>query len=146
MRRAFACEDSGSTKATRMTASNERRRAPRVVMPQPTPVRARARGTLEVRLLDLSLSGARIEHLGLLRPGASCELEFPAALSPLILSGRVVRSAVVGDEQGPASDRQLRYETGLAFVDVTPDQQAVLTRILEWIALGGTTEGLLTMS
>jgi PilZ domain-containing protein len=115
-------------------------------MPKPTPVRARARGALEVRLLDLSLSGARIEHLGLLRPGASCELEFPAALSPLIVSGRVVRSAVVGDVQRPAGDRQLRYETGLVFVDMTPDQQVVLTRILEWIALGGSTEGILTMS
>jgi hypothetical protein len=100
----------------------------------------------EVWLLDLSLTGARIEHRAPLRPGTSCALGFPAALSPLVLAARVVHSVVLGDAPGPRGTRQRRYATGLTFVDVTPEQQAVLKRIVEWLALGGSAEGILTVS
>ncbi|HSB78272.1 MAG TPA: PilZ domain-containing protein [Candidatus Methylomirabilis sp.] len=124
----------------------ERRRAARVPLPQPVPVRARGEAAREVRLLDLSLIGSRIEHQGSLQPGSLCVLDFPIASSPLALSARVIHSRALGDTGEPAGTRQLRYESGLTFVDVTPDQQTALARIVEWLALGGTVEGILTSS
>lgn len=121
----------------------ERRRAERVALPQPVPLRTRGEAAREVRLLELSLIGSRIEHQGSLQPGSLCVLEFPIASSPLALSARVIHSRARGDKGEPAGTRQLRYESGLTFVDVTPDQQTVLARIVEWLALGGTVEGIL---
>jgi c-di-GMP-binding flagellar brake protein YcgR len=100
----------------------------RAAMVPPVPVHART--PMQLRLLDLSLSGACIEHLACLRPGSSCVLEFPPALGPLALTAQVVRSVVVGVEQGPRETRQLRYESGVAFVHVTPAQQAALAQVL----------------
>ncbi len=111
----------------------------RVVMVPPLPVRSRA--GMQLRLLDLSLSGACIEHLTRLQPGASCVLEFPPALGPFTLSAQVVRSLVVGVELGPEETRRLRYESGVAFVQVTPDQRAALAQVLEHLAAGETETG-----
>ena len=116
----------------------------RIGMTRPVPVRART--TQEVTLLDLSLGGARIEHLTLLRPGSSCSLEFPPAFGALVLTARVVRSAVVGIEQGSTRGRNLRYESGLAFVNPTPDQRTVLTQLLERLSVEGGLEGVLRLS
>jgi hypothetical protein len=124
----------------------DRRRAPRIALPQPVTVRARVGEAREVWLLDLSLTGARIEHRAPLRPGTACALGFPAAFSPLVLDARVVHSVVLGAVPGPGGTRQRHYATGLTFVDVTPEQQAVLNRIVEWLALGGSAEGILTVS
>ncbi len=90
----------------------------------------RVRVTLEARLLDLSTSGARIEHFNVLRPGFTCTLEFPAALGPLVLPVRVARSTVVGTDSGSAGERLLRYESGVMFVGLTPEQQRGLDEIL----------------
>jgi hypothetical protein len=92
-----------------------------------------ARAILDVRLLDVSLTGARIEHSDLLRPGSSCTLELPAAAGPLVLSGKVVRSTVIGTEEGPAKEKVLRYESGLAFRRLTVQQQAALAKVVEKI-------------
>ena len=98
---------------------------------------ARARPSLDVRLLDLSLAGTRIEHLDLLRPGLRCTLEFPAATGSLVVSARVVWSNVIGTEQSPAGERLLRYQSGLEFVGLTAKQQAALVSILERLTPGG---------
>jgi hypothetical protein len=92
---------------------------------------------LDAHLLDLSSTGARIEHHNLLRPGMLCALELPPSVGPLSLSVRVVRSAVAGTKDTPAGERLLCYESGLAFVDLTPDQQAALDSILGRLAPDG---------
>ncbi len=115
----------------------------RMALSEPLPLRARA--TLEVRLLDLSPGGARIEHYSLLRPGAPCALEFPAPRAPLILTAQVVRSAIAGVEEDPTGGRLLRYESGLAFVNVTPEQQTALTLLLERLGSGGGMAGFVTI-
>jgi len=51
-----------------MTEYQKQRRVPRIALPS-RPA-ARTRVTEAVRLLDVSLNGARVEHLNLLRPGA----------------------------------------------------------------------------
>lgn len=112
----------------------DRRRGRRVALPGRPGGRVRA--TLEARLLDLGTSGARIEHHNLLRPGFACTLELPAALGGLVLSVRVVRSAVVGMERGPTGEQLLRYESGVAFVQIAPEQQAALEAVLDRFASG----------
>lgn len=118
-----------------MADSQERRGAIRAVVPGR--IGGRVRATLEIRLLDLSLSGARVEHQNLLRPGFVCALELPPTLGSLSLSVRVVRSIVVGTEQNEAGERLLRYESGLTFIGLTAKQHATLSSILERLNPGG---------
>ena len=117
-----------------MSAFVERRRGRRVSIPGRPGGRVRA--TLEARLLDLGTSGARIEHHNLLRPGFTCTLELPSTLGGLVLSVRVIRSAVVGTETGPAGERLLRYESGVAFAALSADQSAALEAVLNRLASG----------
>jgi hypothetical protein len=112
----------------------ERRQAPRV--PLTWRLAARARASLDVQLLDLSLTGARIEHTDLLRPGAVCAFELPSQLGSLALSTRIVWSHVIGGEHTEEGERRLRYQSGLVFVAVTPEQQAALGSTLERLTGG----------
>ncbi len=96
---------------------------------------------LEVRFVDLSLTGVRIEHVSWLRPGSACTLEFPPALGSLVLSARVIHSAVMGSEVNPEGYRLVRYRSGLVFVDFTAAQAAILADVLEKLTpAGGTGE------
>lgn len=115
----------------------------RVAMVQSVPVRARP--SMKLKLLEIGVGGARVEHLTPLWPGFSCVLEFPPALGALVLATRVVRSVVVGVERGPRETRKLRYESGIAFVNVTPPQQAVLTELLKQLSSGQGEEGVVTV-
>jgi hypothetical protein len=112
----------------------ERRKGRRVSIPGRPGGRVRA--TLEARLLDLGTTGARIEHHNLLRPGFTCTLELPAALGGLVLSMRVVRSAVVGTGKSATGERLLRYESGVAFIELTAEQQATLDAVVERLTSG----------
>ncbi|MFB3819587.1 MAG: PilZ domain-containing protein [Candidatus Methylomirabilales bacterium] len=112
-----------------MTSGPERRRGRRV--PVAGRPEGRVKATLDARLLDLSSCGARIEHYNLLRPGFTCTLEFPASLAPLTLSVQIVRSVVVGHDATPTGERLLRYESGLAFLRMTAEQQKLVDDILE---------------
>jgi len=58
-----------------MAEVQERRAVPRTTVTERSA--ARVRGLREVRLRDLSLTGAQIEHLDLLRLDARCELDLP---------------------------------------------------------------------
>jgi hypothetical protein len=90
-----------------------------------------------VQLLDLSLTGARIEYANLLRPGAVCAFELPPQLGSLALSSRMVWSHVIGGEHTPDGERRRRrYQSGLVFVAVTPEQQAALASALERLTGG----------
>ncbi|HXZ44783.1 MAG TPA: PilZ domain-containing protein, partial [archaeon] len=111
----------------------------RVALVPPLPVQSRP--PMPLRLVDLSPSGACLEHPCRLHPGSSCVLEFPPALGPLTLTAQVVRSNVVGVELGPEETRRPRYESGVAFVRVTPDQRAALAQVLEHLAAGETETG-----
>jgi hypothetical protein len=112
-----------------MTKPREIRRAPRLRVG--SRLGAQARAWLDVRLVDVSLTGARIEHRDVLRPGSTCTFEFPPALGGLVLSVRVVHSSVVGAEPGPGDHPLARYQSGLEFVGLKADQRAVLAGIVE---------------
>lgn len=89
-----------------------------------------ARNAMEVRLVDLSLTGARIEHWGLLNPGVSCELRLPAPFGHLVVSAQVVWCTVLRAERRAGGDRHLRARSGLRFATLTTHQQAVLAGTL----------------
>lgn len=128
-----------------MGKSEERRRARRVLVAER--MGAQAQAALEIRILDLSAGGARIGHLDLLRPGLTYALKLPTAMGGLSLSIRVVRSAIVGTQSGPGGERLLRYESGVAFVDLTAEQRTTLQGILDRITpAGGLGIGLLLLS
>jgi hypothetical protein len=128
----------GGSKGLTPPEHQKQRRAPRITLPsQPA---ARTRATETVRLLDLSLNGARVEHLNILRPGTACSLELPASLGSLGLGVQVVWSRVVGSEPRLEGDRLLRYQSGLTFPQVTAEQHTILTRALEKAASGVSSE------
>ena len=118
-----------------MADPRERRSAPRISVTGH--FGAKAHTTLEVRLVDLSVTGARIEHGELLRPGSRCTFHLPPAIGPGVLSARIVHSAVVSAVPTPDGERQLMYQSGLAFLDVTPDQRAALEEVLKRLVPGG---------
>jgi len=118
-----------------MADVRERRGAPRVSVSGY--FGARALATLEVRLVDLSVTGARIEHGELLRPGSRCTFHLPPAIQSVVLSSRVVHSTVVGSTLMPDGDRQLLYQSGLAFLNVTPNQRTALEEVMKRLTPGG---------
>ena len=111
----------------------ERRRGRRVGVPGGP--RGRVRAVVETRLIELSASGARIEHGNLLRPGVACVLELPGSLGGVALAARVVRTIEMGVVVGDAASPTLRYESGLRFEHLSPEQQIVLDGVLERLSL-----------
>ncbi|HSD52198.1 MAG TPA: PilZ domain-containing protein, partial [Candidatus Methylomirabilis sp.] len=103
-----------------MAEDRERRAETRIALLRR--LSAQARGTLEVWLVDLSLSGARITLTEQLVQGSQCSLELPPALGALTLSTRVVWSGIFGAEQTAEGERHLIYQSGLAFESITADQ------------------------
>lgn len=111
-----------------MSEERERRQRPRT--PLPWRIAARVRDVREVRLLDLSVGGTRLEHLGLLRPGARCDLELPPMLGGLLLPAHVAWSTVLGRRRGLDGERHLLSHTGLRFSPLTATQDAALADAL----------------
>jgi hypothetical protein len=115
-----------------MTEGQERRAVPRTgLADRPA---ARVRGLREVRLLDLSLAGAQIEHLDLFRLGASCALDLPPPCGPLSLPAQVVWCTVVGKKRMLGGDSHLVARTGLRFTTLTEVQRAAIAESLRLLA------------
>ncbi len=112
-----------------MTQVPERRRVRRAVATGR--LTGQAAVTAEFRLLDLSPTGARIEHLALLRPGTRCTLQLPAPSGSLVVSAQIVWTTVVGQELTPERQKVLRYHSGLMFVTLSPEQDSALASLLE---------------
>ena len=86
---------------------------------------------VETRVIDLGVTGARIEHSNMLQPGCTCVLELPESLGTLALTACVVRTVEIGTVQKDAVPPTLRYESGLIFTDLSPEQHLVLESVLE---------------
>ena len=67
----------------------------------------------EVRLLDLSREGARIEHSKPLHAGLLCLVDLPPALGRGSLSGRIVWSKLQRTEHSLEGERRRYFESGL---------------------------------
>lgn len=115
-----------------MTERKERRTIARVPLAGAHTVRTHE--GVEARLLDLSLHGARVEHFGILRPGALCRLELPADLGALLLPVQILWCTILGAEWRNDGERHLRSHSGLWFTKVTEPQRTVLTGILQQLS------------
>ena len=113
-----------------MAKDPERRHVARLTIP-PHLSRPSPREEQEVRLVDLSPQGARIEHLRPLADWGICFLDLPWALGGVRIQGKVVWSQA--GESKPAADGKhlVHYQTGLTFRFLTPEQRAGLTAALE---------------
>jgi len=115
-----------------MTETQERRAVPRMTLAE-CPA-ARVRGMREVHLLDLSLTGAQIEHLDLFRFGASCALDLPPPFGALSLPAQVVWCTVVGRKRKLGGESHLVVRSGLRFTRLTGAQHAALAETLRHFA------------
>ena len=95
---------------------------------------ARVRGVRGVHLLDLSLTGARIEHFGLLRRGAPCDLELPPPFGALTLPAQVVWCTVIGRKHKVEGESHLVSHSGLRFTRLTGAQHTALADTLQHLA------------
>jgi len=91
-------------------------------------------GLREVRLLDLSLTGAQIEHLDLFRLSASCALDFPPPFGALTLPAQVVWCTVIGRQRKLGGTSHLVVRSGLRFTTLTGAQHAALVDSLQRLA------------
>lgn len=115
-----------------VTEGQERRGAPRIgLVDRPT---ARVRGIREVRLLDLSHTGAQIEHLDLFRLGASCAIDLPPPCGALSLPAHVVWCTVISRKRKLGGDSHLVVRSGLRFTALTEGQHADLASSLRHLA------------
>jgi hypothetical protein len=118
-----------------MTKLRERRRVARLYVP-----RALGGGESELRqveLLDLSPTGARIEHREHLHEGLMCFVDLPRAFGRLRLTGRVVWTRLHKGEQTLEGARHHYYQSGLTFTGLTPAQRSALTAALRTLQARG---------
>jgi len=103
---------------------------PRPSWARQTPhVRLLSRERLRIVLassLNLSLTGAQIEHLDLLRPGLACTLDLLSPCGALSLPAQVVWCAVVGRKRKVGSGTHLVSRSGLRFPTFTAARHAAL--------------------
>ena len=85
----------------------------------------------EVRILELSLGGARVEHTTILRPGGAHRLHLPLGNRPVAIQCLVVWSEAKGRAKGEPRGAALRFHSGLEFRNLTPEVQALLTAYLQ---------------
>lgn len=95
------------------------------------PVQDLVTATHEVRILDLSLGGARVEHTNILRPGGMCHLRVPLRNQRVTLLCHVIWSQAVGRAEGGPRGTGLLFHSGLQFASVSSDTQTLLTAYLE---------------
>ena len=110
----------------------ERRAVPRTRLADRPP--AGVRGLQQVRLLDLSVAGAQIEHLDPLSPGVACVLDLPPPSEALNLPAQVVWCTVIGRKRKVGSESHLVARSGLRFTTLTAEQQAALAATLHNLA------------
>jgi hypothetical protein len=88
----------------------------------------------EVHLRDLSLEGAQIEHLDLLRLDALFELDIPPPLGGLTLPVQVVWCTVIGRRHRVDGESRLVARSGLKFTTLAVAQLAALSATLQHLA------------
>jgi hypothetical protein len=111
-----------------MSKERERRRVAR--LPIPSQLSGPGLEEHQVRLLDLSPAGARIEHIRLLPDWSLCYLDLPPALGGIRLQGQVIWSQVAGRTTLVDGKRVICYRSGLRFSELTREQDAGLTAAL----------------
>ncbi len=112
-----------------MARRPERRHNVRLTIP--SELRGPGLGRHQVRLLDLSPEGVRIEHAHPFSDGHLCFLDLPSALGGVGLQGRVIWSREAGRQEVGEGDWVVFFQSGVHFAALTPAQRAGLTAALE---------------
>ncbi len=115
----------------------ERRHSVRLTIP--SPVDGPGRGRHQVRFLDLSPEGARVEHTHPFPDGYQCVVDLPAALGGAGLQGQVVWSREAGRQEVAEGEWVVFFHSGVRFTRLTLWQQDALTAALD--ILKGAQEG-----
>ncbi len=115
-----------------MAQKTTRRRVERLTVPRR--LQSLRRGGKQLQLLDLSLAGARIEHVEPLRVWGDLPLEFSEALGGGHVRAEVVWSRVLDQKQVTEGKRWLAFQSGLLFPAGSFEEQAALTAALLRIA------------
>jgi len=108
-------------------SGQERRRGLRIKIR--ASVHSQVFAMLDARLVDLSPGGALLEHVEPVRPGGACELVIEDNPEDVRLRCRIVRSTLTQPAQAEAS-REIRYHTGVEFVDLQPAQSEFLEALI----------------
>jgi len=115
-----------------MSQQTGHRRVERLSVPRH--LRGLGRGGKAMQLLDLSLAGARIEHVEPLPDWSDFPIDLPGTLGGGQVRAEVIWSRVSEHRQVAEGRRWLAYQSGLAFPRSTPEEQAALTAALVRIA------------
>ena len=112
-----------------MITRPDRRHVARLTIPSPLS-RLGLEGQ-EIRLVDLSPAGARLEHRHPLHSGLLCVVDLPPALGRGTLSGRIVWSRLHRIEHSLEGTQRRYFQSGLTWTGVTPEQLGALTAALD---------------
>lgn len=93
----------------------ERRRAARVRMQEDFPATLQLK---DVKLLDISLSGALVEHMEPVNPGEIYRLCFPVDGQEVQVLARAIRAFASHRTTKSGGERRIVYQTGMEFVGV----------------------------
>ena len=106
-----------------------RRRHARVMLKEP--IRDPTSGHHEVRILELSLRGARVEHTVILRPGGTHRLHVPLPNRVVAIQCLVVWSEARGRVKGEKRGAGLRFHSGLEFRNLSSEIETQLAAYLQ---------------
>lgn len=112
-----------------MGEKEDRRRSIRWAVEERTAGRITA--IYDASLINISVSGALIEHSDFVRLGTLSVLTFAVRGQEVSLRCRVVRSAVHRTEVRSKGERELIFRTGLDFLDVSEDSLWLVAEYLD---------------
>jgi DNA-binding response OmpR family regulator len=109
-------------------SASERRRAPRIPLRERSPAQLQLR---DVNLIDLSLSGALVEHVEPLRPGEIYRLSLTTEGQRVQILARAMRVYASHRVTLAGGERQVVYRTGMEFVGLKKDVADIIAKHIE---------------
>jgi DNA-binding response OmpR family regulator len=109
-------------------SASERRRAPRIPLRERSPAQLQLR---DVNLIDLSQSGALVEHVEPIRPGEIYRLSLTAEGQRVQILARAMRVYASHRVTLAGGERQVVYRTGMEFVGVKKDVADIIDKHIE---------------
>ena len=92
---------------------------------------------VEASLLDLSTTGALVEHIHSLHPGSTYNLTIFAGERDLVLKCRVVRSFVSHSKKTEKGETILVYKSGLEFIEPNKEDLEWISQLVKSLSSGG---------
>ena len=120
------------------TPGSERRRAPRVRIEEGSPAQLQLK---EVYLLDLSLSGALVEHSEPINLGEVYRLTFPVEGGEVQVLARAIREFASHRITMEGGERRIVYRTGMEFIGLEKGPSDLISAYVERLLKQGDTEG-----